>query len=685
MSALPAGALDHALRLLDAGRTDEAVPALSALTRSHPDEAEPWRLLGVLALQRGDADSAAAMLAQAHRCAPASPSVLCNLGTLARQRGDEPAAERHFLEALRHDAHCVPALNNLAGLQFAQHRLREAEGHFRRALQAAPGHVPARGNLAACLLALDRGSEALIEAERAVRDGAGYAPAWLALARVHQALGRHEAAAEGFARALSLAPASADALYGLAQCLDEQGDWSRAIDLCEQALAIDPSHAAAASLAQYLRRHLCRHDALAEGHHRLLDLLEHGTTGIAPFAFLSEPATAAQQRQVATLAAEGVLQRLGGRGEQASASHRRTAVRETLRVGFVSSGFGQHPTALLIVEVIEKLRGSRIETLAYATTPDDGGALRQRLRAGFAHWRDLAGESCTAMAARVRNDAPDILVDLRGWGGGSVAELFAQRPAPVQVNWLAYPGTSGAPWIDHIVADRFVVPVAARAHYSERIEWLPRCFQPSDSTRVIGSPPPRAELGLPDGAVVFACFNNAYKYSPESMSRFWRVLEAVPRSVLWLLAGKQPETMDNLRRLTAARGIDPRRLVFLPKQPHDVYLACYRHADLFLDTTPYNAHTTASDALWAGCPVLTLPGDTFASRVAGSLNHHLGLHDMNADSDDAFVARATGIGRNSEARSDLRERLARAKRESGVFDMGGFASDLAVLFESISR
>lgn len=680
MHRAPADDIEHALRLLDAGHVDQARAALTALCQRFPDDAEPLRLLGALALQRGAVDHAAELLERARQRAPGSPAVLCNLGVLARQQGDDSGAERRYREALSHDPACVPALNNLAGLLFDQHRWLEAEQHFRAALAAAPGHVPARGNLAACLLAVDRGRDALAEAERAARDGPGYAPAWLALAQVRQALGRHDTAAAAFDKAIALGLRSADALYGLAQSLDELRHWSRAIELCEQALALSPGHAAAASLAQHLRRSLCRHAELERGRQQLFELLDAGASGIAPFAFLSENATPAQQRRAAALAASEVERRIGARSASSSATSTTTTARThggRLRVGFVSSGFGQHPTALLIVELIERLRNTGIEAFGYATTPDDGGPLRRRLRAGFAQLRDLSGDSYTAMASRVRADAPDVLIDLRGWGGGSVAELFAQRPAPVQVNWLAYPGTSGAPWIDHLIADRFVIPDDERAHYSEAIAWLPRCFQPSDSTRAIGTPPSRERLGLPADATVFACFNNAYKYSPESLARFWRILDAVPGSVLWLLDGKQQEAGDNLRRMTAARGIDPKRLVFLPKQPHEIYLACYRHADLFLDTTPYNAHTTASDALWAGCPVLTLPGRTFASRVAGSLNHHLGLADMNADSDDDFVERATVLGTDHAARAGLRERLAQARQASGLFDMAAFARDFA--------
>lgn len=670
----PERAIDAALRLAESGDARAASAQLRALAADFPDSAEPWRLLGVLALQAGDTDAARSALEQALRRAPASPAVLCNLGALARSLGDDDEAERHYRQALARDPACVPAHNNLGGLLFDTGRLIEAERHYRAALASAPAYAPARGNLAACLLALDRGREALAEAERTTRDAPGHAPAWLALGQARLALAANEEAGMAFAHALALGLRTPEALYGQAQSLDELGRWPEALLACEQALALDEAHAPAASLAQYLRRRLCRHEGLAQGRQRLLDLLEAGVEGVAPFAFLSEEASPAAQRRAAEIAAASVQRRVDARHVSDAAPGFRVAPNnERVRVGFVSSGFGQHPTALLIVDVVERLRGGAIEAFGYATTPDDGGPLRRRLSNGFAGLRDLSGLSHGEMARRIRADACEVLIDLRGWGGGSVAEVFAQRPAPVQVNWLAYPGTSGAPWIDYLIADRCVVPDAERAHYSEAVLRLPHCFQPSDGTRTIGEPPARAALGLPDAAVVFACFNNSYKYSPESVARFWRVLRDVPDGVLWLLDGKQSEIAGNLRASAQDAGIEPQRLLFLPKQPHERYLACYRHADLFLDTTPYNAHTTASDALWAGCPVLTVPGRTFAARVAGSLNVTLGLHDLNATDDEAFVATAIALGRDPDARRALRERLARARSQSPLFDMGLFA------------
>jgi predicted O-linked N-acetylglucosamine transferase (SPINDLY family) len=665
--------LGKAVGLAESGRGADAQHLLRQLTERFPAQSEPFRLLGVLALQRGDIASARAALRSAHELAPASAAILCNLGALARADGDEAAAESRYRQALESDPDCIPAHNNLAGLLFDRHRHEDAERHYRRALELAPDYVPARCNLSACLLTMDRGRDALAEAERAVGDAGTYPPAWLALARAQLATGLAEPARTAFERTAALGLRTADIFYGWAQASDEIGDWSESLLACERALRLDPAHAAAASLAQYLRRRLCRLDGLDAGRRGLLALLGTDVDGIAPFAFLSEEATPAQQRTVAEKAAADVLRRIAGDQQRIATVPSSTG---KPRVGFVSSGFGQHPTALLIVDLIERLRENEIETIGYATTPDDGGELRRRLANAFTQLHDLSALSHTAMARRIASDRIDVLIDLRGWGGGSVADVFARQPAPIQVNWLAYPGTSGAPWIDYLLADRFVVPDDERAHYSEAVIRLPYCFQPSDTTRILIAPPSRTSFGLrDDDAPVFACFNNSYKYSPESLARFWRVLREVPGAQLWLLGGRLAEIHDNLRASARSAGIDPARVIFLPKQPHDIYLSCYAHADLFLDTTPYNAHTTASDALWAGCPVLTLPGRTFASRVAGSLNRALGLDELNADSDADFVAVAIRLGRDRAALTGLRHRLGAARRNSPLFDMPRFATD----------
>jgi predicted O-linked N-acetylglucosamine transferase (SPINDLY family) len=239
--------------------------------------------------------------------------------------------------------------------------------------------------------------------------------------------------------------------------------------------------------------------------------------------------------------------------------------------------------------------------------------------------------------------------------------------------------------MDYVIADRFVLPESLRPHFSERVVYLPRCYQPSDPTRVVGAAPSRETCGLPPGepGVVYACFNASFKLNPRSFARMVRVIAAVPGSVLWLMRGPGRAT-ERLREEARAMDVDPGRLVFMEKMPHTTYLARYRHADLFLDTEHYNAHTVASDALWAGCPVLTRPGGTFATRVAGSLNYHLGMGDMNVRSDDDFVALAIRYGRDASYRAATRKKLAHRKRRSELFDVAGYADDFVALLTRLS-
>ncbi|WP_308632828.1 hypothetical protein [Xanthomonas axonopodis] len=398
-----------------------------------------------------------------------------------------------------------------------------------------------------------------------------------------------------------------------------------------------------------------------------------------PFAFLSEDASAAEQLACARTRAQVIASSVRPLPVAAVRS------RGALQLGFVSNGFGAHPTGLLTVALFEALqrRQPDLQVQLFATTPDDGSEIRARL-AQATRMHDVTALGHLATAHHIRDQGIDLLFDLRGWGGGGRPEVFALRPAPVQLNWLAYPGTSGAPWMDYVLGDAVALPTSLEPFYSEQVLRLPRAFQPSDTSRTVAEPPSRVQCGLPEHAVVLCCFNNSYKLNPRSMARMLAVLRAVPGSVLWLLSG--PGQADaRLRAAAQAQGVDAQRLVFMPKLPHPQYLARYRHADLFLDTHPYNAHTTASDALWAGCPVLTTPGQTFAARVAGSLNHQLGLDDMNVVDDAAFVAKAIELASDAEALRGVHARLAEQRLRSGLFDMDGFADDLAALLRDVAQ
>lgn len=548
----------------------------------------------------------------------------------------------------------------------------------RRATERAPADPIAWILLAEAELDAGEARAGEAAAQRALALRPGNPEALARLGRAQWMQQRHREAADSLRAAVRAAPDHPGIAVWLGHVLEDIGEAEEASEAYARAHALAPQHAQIAAYLLAWRRKLCDWRDLDALSAQVRAAVRSGEAAVEPFAFLSEDATAAEQLQCARLSAAQIAARVRPLPPRVVADGNRP-----LRIGFLSNGFGAHPTGLLTVAFLESLRAiAGIEAHLFALNTDDGSLTRRRLEAATT-LHDVATQPHTRVAERIRAQNIDVLFDLRGWGGGGAPAVLAMRPAPVQVNWLAYPGTSGAPWIDHVLADDFVLPPSLHPHFSESVALLPRCFQPSDTARALAPPPPRAECQLPEDAIVYCCFNNSYKTNPASFARAMAVLRAVPGSVLWLLSG--PGRADErLRAAARAAGIDPTRLIFMARQPHAAYLARLQLADLFLDSNPYNAHTTASDALWAGCPVLTRPGDTFASRVAGSLNHHLGLDALNVADDDAYIALASALGNDRQRLRDLRAELQRLKLTSDLFDMPGFARDFATVVRQIA-
>ncbi len=549
--------------------------------------------------------------------------------------------------------------------------------HLQQAIARQPGDFVAWVMLAD--LELEAGDIAAGEqaARRALQLRPNHPEALARLGRVAWMAGAHADAAKLLGQASALAPQHPGIALWLGHALEDADDAEGAAAAYRRAHALMPDEPYIAAQRLAWQRRLCDWQDVDTLAAQVRAALAAGHGAVEPFAFLSEDASAGEQ--LACARARAALIAASVRPLPAVT----VRARGPLRVGFLSNGFGAHPTGLLTVALLEHLRHDpALQLHLFALNRADGSGIRERLQSAT-RLHEVAALRHADIAARIRAQGIDLLFDLRGWGGGGTPEVLAMRPAPLQLNWLAYPGTSGARWLDAVVADEFVLPAALEPHFSERVLRLPRAFQPSDNTRTLEPSPSRAECGLPEHGVVFCCFNNSYKLNPRSMGRAFAVLQAVPGSVLWLLSG--PGQADaRLRAAAQAAGVDPARLVFMAKLPHPQYLARYPLADLFLDTHPYNAHTTASDALWAGCPVLTCPGDTFAARVAGSLNHHLGLARMNVADDAAFIATASALGNDPAALASLRAELAQARDRSGLFDMAGFARDLSALLQRLA-
>jgi predicted O-linked N-acetylglucosamine transferase (SPINDLY family) len=604
-------------------------------------------------------------------------------------------------------------------------RAGDPRGELRRAAQRESGNAMAWIVLSEA--ELDAGDVAAGEAAalRALALQPGHPEALARLGRAQWMSNRRREAVASLQAAARNAPRHPGIAVWLGHVLEDVGEAEAAADAYARAHALLPEDAQIAAYLLAWRRKICDWRDLDALSRQVRAAVAAGRAAVEPFAFLSEDASAAEQLRCARLRAADIAHAVrplpaaksksplppffkGGKAETdearlASLAGSKQGARQPdldglesvanppfekggpgaicsqIRIGFLSNGFGAHPTGLLTVALFEALRSqAEFETHLFALNRSDGSLIRQRLQAAVHALHEVALRPHEQVAANIRDAGIDVLFDLRGWGGGGMPEVLAMRPAPLQVNWLAYPGTSGAPWIDYVIADRFVLPDALAGHFSEQVAHLPRCFQPSDPGREIPAPPSRAACGLPDEGVVFCCFNNSYKLNPATFARAMSVLHGVRGSVLWLLSA--PGRGDErLRDAARAVGVDPARLVFMTKQPHADYLARLRHADLFLDSTPYNAHTTASDALWAGCPVLTVPGATFAARVAGSLNHHLGLDEMNAADSAQYIAHAIALGTDPERLRALRARLAALKATSGLFDMDAFALDFGAL------
>lgn len=670
--------IDGIAALIERGDLAGAEARARAAREANPDDAETARLHGVALLMLRRPDEAREAFERAIELAPGAFPAYCNLASALLALDRAPEAVRTIERALGMMPANPVLWNALANACRATGDHLRARNVYRAALSDAPGDVGLLLNLAATEMTLGEMGEAE-HLVRLVLSRMHVPQAWLLLGHIHKARREFAKARDAYAQGARLAPKDPVFPHHCGLIDEELNRFESALVEYTRTLELDPDFVSAMAQLAFVKRRVLDWQGLEALGRRLREEVARGNSEVAPFSFLAEDASAAEQLACASAQARHTAER--ARSSRLPSPPVKPAG-APLRVGFVSAGFHAHATALLVVAMFEELAKLGLEMHLFATSPEDNSPIRQRLRATAKEFQDVSSHTSIEIARRVRAAGIDVLVDLDVWCGGGVPGAFAMRPAPIQVNWLGYPGSSGAEFYDYIIADRFVLPDSLRPHFSEKVAWLPRCYQPTDPTRELGEPPPRSAFHLPEDGVVFASFNNSWKLNPASLARMCAVLREVPGSVLWLLdAGREA----NARLRTAAHtyGVDPQRFVFSPKLPHAQHLARHRHADLFLDTHPYNAHTTASDALWAGCPVLTAPGETFASRVAGSLNHFLRMGALNMRDDAAFIREAIQLGRDPGALAALRIRLQRRKRETDLFDMRRYARDFAALLRAM--
>ena len=440
-----------------------------------------------------------------------------------------------------------------------------------------------------------------------------------------------------------------------------------------RALELDPRDASSVAMLAHARQRCCAWDGIDRLFTTLRRMLEKPSAlpwPVVPFPLLAMPLSPRHLLTAAHQWSRSLAPRL-----PATRPPWQAVPGERLRVGFVSSDFRPHPLVVVLTELWERLDRNRIETFAYGLLPEDKSDVGTRIKRAFEHFADVSRSPDAAIAQRIRDDRIAILFDLNGYTTHARSEIFALRPAPLQINYIGYPGTLGAEWYDYIIVDRFVAPLAMQPQFTERFLYMPHAHYPSDTTRAPKGPPPsRGEHGLPEQGFVFCNFNASYKILPDVFAIWMRLLRAVPGSVLWLL-DTDDNAKANLRRETRRAGIAPERLLLAPPVSPVEHVARNAAADLFLDTYPYGGHTTANDALLAGLPVLTCAGDTLVSRIAGSQLHAIGLPELVARDLADYEARALRLARNPVELAAIRARLAANRRTQPLFDMARYARD----------
>lgn len=475
---------------------------------------------------------------------------------------------------------------------------------------------------------------------------------------------KHQEAIALYKKALSYRPGDAKAWYNLALAHGAMGNKGDSVESMERAFTLDPALPLAPNVLFPARR--AAFDW--RGHDGFIAILKRaGNAGEATaIPFISHYIADDPALQLAT-ARRKVEEEMGGSYVPLHDPEARRADEGRIKVAYLSADFRLHPTTQLVAPVLEAHDRERFEITALSIGPDDGSPERRRVVDAVDYFLDLKTVPPAAIAKEVAMRGIHILVDLMGHTEGNRLEVFQHRPAPIQTAYLGYPGTTGLDAMDYIIADPMVAPFAHQEDFREEIVQLPCCYQPNGQDLPVVARPTRMAAALPESAVVFAAFNSAHKLDPETFSSWTRILKAVPGSVLWILA-KADASRENLRREAQARGVDPTRLIFTPPLPLAEHLARIPLADLFLDTFPYTAHTTGSDALRMGLPIVTRKGRSFASRVAASLLHQVGLDELVTDSAQEYEALAIALGNDATRRAAVRARLEEALPGSPLFD-----------------
>jgi predicted O-linked N-acetylglucosamine transferase (SPINDLY family) len=629
--------------------------------------------------QQGRLDRAQPLYRRILAANPRHFDALHLLGVTVAQSNDPAGAIRLFDQALAVDPDQAAAHCNRAVALLTLGRWHAALTSCERAIVLDSGYAEAYSTASLVLAALGRWEDALARAQGAIALRPGHAESHHQCGNAQCRLQHFAAAVASYDRAIALAPGHAAAHANRAVALQALGEFDAALAAHDRSIALEPGSGRAIAARLFTRLHACDWRDWPADVAAVIDRIEHGEAAMNPFALMTFTDCASVLLRAATLwgrqeclAADATPPPLPHPAPRPTPSPHAPAQR--IRVGYFSSDFRNHPVALLLAGLIEGHDRDRFEVTAFSFGPDTKDLMRRRLELAFDAFLDVRGLADEEVVRRARDRGIAIAVDLGGYTDGARPRIFALRAAPIQVSYLGYLGTLGTAFMDYLIADRTLIPTHDREHYAEKIVCLPH-YQVNTRRQIDATPCTRAQFGLPEAGFVFCCFNACFKLVPATFSSWMRILHRVPGSVLFLYA-EHAQIERNLRREAARAHVDPARLYFGKRLPVPEYLARYRTADLFLDTAPYNAGTTASDALWAGLPVLTRTGGTFSSRIAASALRAVGLPELITDSEDEYERRAVELARGGAELGAIKRKLDRVRAAAPLFDTARFTRTL---------
>jgi protein O-GlcNAc transferase len=661
------------------GRLEEALTSYNRATALAPKDAASLNNRGSVLKDLKRFERALADFDNAIKLKPDFTEACNNRGNvlLELQRFEEALASYDRAIALKSDN--ADAYNNRGNALNKLNRFEEALASYDRAIALKPNFVEAFTNRGVALTQLQRFAEALASCERAISLKSDHAEAFHNRANALKDLKRFEEAIESYDQAIAINPGHAQALCDRGTTLFALTRVEEALASYERAIALDPNLRHLRGNCLHAKMHLCDWAHFREDCAELHEAIGRGVAACFPFQLLACPSNAKAQLECAEIYVATSLPSLPAplwRGERYA--------HERIRVAYTSSDFRDHPVAHLTIGMFEHHDRMRFETFAVSLGAEMPSPVLERLKASVDRYIDAHAMSDQDVAKLLRSLEVDILVDLNGITDGARPYIYAQRPAPVQISYLGYAATSGPNHCDYILGDRFIVPEGSAADFAEQVVYLPDTFMVTDRTRRISArTPSRKEAGLPDDGLVFCCFNNSFKITPDLFDVWMRLLRAIEGSVLWLSAANA-SAPDNLRREAEQRGVSAARLIFAPKtRLNEDHLARLRLADLFLDTLYYNAHATACDALWAGLPVLTCAGSTYASRVAGSLLSAVGLPELITQSPAEYEALALRLAQHPDELAALRAKLARQRESYPLFDTARFTRHVEAAYATM--